>query len=308
MTDIILHHYPQSPVAEKVRVVLGIKGLSWRSVEIPRLPPKPDLMPLTGGYRLTPVMQVGADVYCDSQCIIRELERRFPDPTLFPGGNSGLAWGLSRWTDGEVVELVIRLAIAAGPQEISAEFAADRGPLYFGDGFDIEALRKNVPETAARLRAHMGWMDDRLEDCRDFMDGGQAGLADVLCYYLVWFVRGRYGRGPELLGEFKALCRWEERMKAFGNGNQTAMEAAEALDIARDSEPQAAAESLPDDPQGISPGDTVEVTAAGVNGVAGVSGRVVGLSRDEIVLARKDKRVGATAVHFPRVGSKIVLV
>ncbi len=91
MSEVILHHYPQSPVSEKVRVVLGIKGLTWASVEIPRLPPKPDLMPLTGGFRLTPVMQIGADVYCDSQSIIRALERRFPNPTLFAGGNKGLA-------------------------------------------------------------------------------------------------------------------------------------------------------------------------------------------------------------------------
>ena len=77
MTEIVFHHYPQSPVAEKVRVVFGIKQLHWRSVEIPRIPPKPDLMPLTGGYRRTPVLQVGADIYCDSQCIMRELERRF---------------------------------------------------------------------------------------------------------------------------------------------------------------------------------------------------------------------------------------
>ena len=50
-SEIILHNYPQSPVAEKVRVALGIKGLSWRSVEIPRLAPKPMLTALTGGYR-----------------------------------------------------------------------------------------------------------------------------------------------------------------------------------------------------------------------------------------------------------------
>ena len=41
-SEIILHNYPQSPVAEKVRVALGIKGLPWRSVEIPRIPPKTD--------------------------------------------------------------------------------------------------------------------------------------------------------------------------------------------------------------------------------------------------------------------------
>ncbi len=69
MLDVILHHYPQSPVSEKVRIAFGMKDLAWHSVEIPRLPPKPDLMPLTGGYRMTPVMQVGADVFCDSLCI-----------------------------------------------------------------------------------------------------------------------------------------------------------------------------------------------------------------------------------------------
>ena len=97
MTQLLFHHYPQSPVAEKVRVILGIKGLDWHSVEIPRLPPKPDLMPLTGGYRRTPVMQIGADIYCDSQCIIQELESRFPNPSIYNDGNGGLEWGLSRW-------------------------------------------------------------------------------------------------------------------------------------------------------------------------------------------------------------------
>ncbi len=74
---IILHHYPQSPVSEKIRVILGLKQLAWRSVEIPRLPPKPDVVELTGGYRMTPLMQIGAHIYCDSR-------KRFPAPTFRP--------------------------------------------------------------------------------------------------------------------------------------------------------------------------------------------------------------------------------
>ena len=89
MQEIIFHHYVASPFSEKIRVVLGMKGLAWRSVEIPNMMPKPDLMPLTGGYRKTPVMQFGADIYCDTQIIIRELERRFPDrPVVHHGGLS----------------------------------------------------------------------------------------------------------------------------------------------------------------------------------------------------------------------------
>src|SRR5271167_178323 len=78
MTDIILHHYEISPYSEKVRIGLGLKGLAWGSVEIPVIMPKPDLTALTGGYRKTPVLQIGADIYCDSQLIMRELERRHP--------------------------------------------------------------------------------------------------------------------------------------------------------------------------------------------------------------------------------------
>src|SRR5215472_5984710 len=84
MADIILHHYETYPYSEKVRLGLGLKGLAWGSVEIPVIMPKPHLTALTGGYRKTPVLQIGADIYCDSQLIMRELERRHPTPSFYP--------------------------------------------------------------------------------------------------------------------------------------------------------------------------------------------------------------------------------
>src|SRR5262249_18654055 len=83
--ELILHPYRFSSYSEKVRLVLGLKGLSWRSVEIPPVLPKPDYLPLTGGYRRAPALQIGADVFCDSKRIIEELERRFPEPSIYPG-------------------------------------------------------------------------------------------------------------------------------------------------------------------------------------------------------------------------------
>src|SRR3954451_21143458 len=98
MTDIILHHYETSPYAEKVRLGLGLKALAWGSVEIPVIMPKPDLTALTGGYRKTPVLQIGADIYCDSQLIMRELERRHPSPSFYPAGR-GVADALAWWAE-----------------------------------------------------------------------------------------------------------------------------------------------------------------------------------------------------------------
>ena len=131
-SEIILHNYPQSPVAEKVRVALGIKGLSWRSVEIPRLAPKPMLTALTGGYRRTPVMQIGADIFCDTQCILRELERRYPSPTFFPSSDTGLMWCLSRWADGAFFDAAVKLILGAAGDDLPRDFAEDRGRLYLG--------------------------------------------------------------------------------------------------------------------------------------------------------------------------------
>jgi len=59
MSDLILHHYPTSPFAEKIRMVLGYKQLSWQSVIIPMMMPKPDVVSLTGGYRRTPFCKLG---------------------------------------------------------------------------------------------------------------------------------------------------------------------------------------------------------------------------------------------------------
>jgi glutathione S-transferase len=107
---IILHHFDASPFSEKIRTIFGFKGLSWASVRIPRIMPKPDLMPLTGGYRRTPVMQIGADVFCDTQIII---ERRFPSPTLFPSGNAGVPWALGMWTDRPLFQSAVNLVFGA---------------------------------------------------------------------------------------------------------------------------------------------------------------------------------------------------
>jgi glutathione S-transferase len=115
-----------------VRVALGIKRLAWRSVEIPRVPPKPDVMPITGGYRRTPIMQIGADIYCDSQCILRELQRRHPEPTFYPCGADGLPWALSRWSDA-MFDTAVRLSMGANADRLPEDFTKDRVRLHARD-------------------------------------------------------------------------------------------------------------------------------------------------------------------------------
>ncbi len=303
MTEIILHHYWPSPVSEKVRAVLGIKGLAWHSVEIPRLPPKPDLMPLTGGYRLTPVMQIGADIYCDTHAIIPEIERRFPEPTLYPGGAQGLPWALAQWTDGKLFTNVIQVVFADNRDTMPDGFWRDRGGLYFGDDYDGDAIQDGLAQNLAEIRTQFGYMDTRVSADRNFMLGSDPGLPDALCYYLVWFFRGRYSGGPAFLDQFAALKAWEQRMADIGHGTPQDLSAKAALDIAAGAAARVEERSDPGDPQGLAPGDKVDVVAGA--GGAAVSGTIIGLSRDHISIRREDPRVGAVSVTFPRIGYAI---
>src|SRR5690348_1964676 len=141
--ELFLHHYPRSPFAEKIRTAFGIKGLHWRSVVQPRMAPKPDLTALTGGYRRIPVMQIGADVFCDTRCILRELEHRFPTPSLYPAGTTGTANMIAAWADRELFAASLGLVFGLHGDRFPPELHADRAHFTAGrfDGWDSAKMR-----------------------------------------------------------------------------------------------------------------------------------------------------------------------
>ena len=308
-SEIILHNYPQSPVAEKVRIAFGIKGLSWRSVEIPRLAPKPNLTKLTGGYRRTPVMQIGADIYCDSQCIIRELERRYPSPTFFPTSDAGLMWCLSRWTDGPLFDLTVKIVLGSAGDELPKEFAEDRGRLYLGPDWaaGLKAANAALPHFASQVRAPLIWLNEQLSDDREFLLGRAPAAIDAQMYHLVWFLRGRWDHGPEFLSEFSQLERWEKNVNNIGHGTVTEMSPEDAIIEAQKNEPIARKVMDARDPQGLRPGMRVIVHPDVDGGEQPVGGEVVAADSDLISVRRIEPNVGNICVHFPRAGYRVDL-
>ncbi|TNE38141.1 MAG: glutathione S-transferase family protein [Alphaproteobacteria bacterium] len=298
MSDIILHHYDPSPFAEKIRAIFGFKKLAWQSVNIPRMMPKPDLMPLTGGYRKTPVMQIGAHVYCDTQIIIRELEKRFPAPTLFPGGSAFLGWGVSFWTDKLLFSTAVALVFGTFGEQMPAEFVKDRAE-YSGGNINIEKMKSLLPVSLQQFRAMMAWAEEGLDDGRSFLIGEAASLVDFDLYFNVWFA----GRVPDVqtaLKDFPKLSAWRERMADFGNGDRSELDAGEALDIAKADDVSAYKGKI-DAKSGRSVGDDVTVMPNDTGRVP-VSGSLVTLTDREIAIRHHDARVGEVILHFPRAG------
>lgn len=296
MSDIILHHYPASPFSEKVRLMLGIKGLAWGSVIQPVIMPKPDLVPLTGGYRRIPVMQIGADVYCDSQVILAELERRYPSPSVLTGAD----WAVNLWADRIWFQASVAVIFGEIGDSIPAEFAADREKLS-GRPFDVAAMKAAAPFMKPQWRAHAAWLEDGLANS-DFLGGAKPSLADVAAWMNIWWTGAAAPSvADQLLAGFDRTLAWRDRVREIGHGRRRDMTPAEALAVATDATPATALESDPNDPSGLKAGDAAVVHADDY-GRDPMAGRVVAVTRNRVILAREAGDLGVIHIHVPRVG------
>ena len=299
MTGIILHHYGLSPFAEKVRIGLGLKQAAWKSVDIPNVMPKPDLMPLTGGYRKTPVMQVGADIYCDTQLIMLELERRLPSPSFLPKGREGEARAITMWIDRNIFAPAVGVVMSQVADRFGDAFKKDRSE-FSGRSFDPERMRAALPMVRDQAYGQLSLAEAMLADGREFVLGSEPCLADCALYNPVWFIQQHLGKAAAPLDRLPGIVAWSERMKALGEGKRTDIKATDALEIAKAATPGSTSVDA-NDPSGLKAGQKLSVTPDDTGRVP-VAGTLVGLTADRISIARSDPRVGDVVVHFPRVG------
>jgi glutathione S-transferase len=301
MSDIIVHHYPFSSFSEKLRTALGFKGLAWRSVEIAGLPPRPLLSPLTGGYRRAPVLQVGADIYCDTNAILPALDRLHPRTTFYPAGSEGVAQGLGFAWERQMWVPTIGVLVHYIGEHIPPEFIKDRKEGYLMIDISKEAMAPQFEQHVQFVRAQLGWLKEALK-ARPYLFGTALSAADLACWQTLWLLRKNCPPEVDALLGLAPLVPWYDRIAAIGHGTPTAMTAEQAFEAARAAQPAPVRHLSPDgDPGGLKAGCPVTVTPDD-NARVPVSGTLVAASDHQIVIHRKDAQAGDLHVHFPRVG------
>lgn len=301
MDDIILHHYEFSTFSEKVRIALGFKQLSWRSVDIPGLPPRPLLSPLTGGYRRAPVLQVGADIYCDTHAILAAIERLQPQRTLFPAGSEGLARGLGFAWERQMWVPTIGVLVHFIGEHIPPEFIKDRKEGYLGIDISKEAMAPQFQEHLQFVRGQMAWLAQALS-ARPFLFGAAPSAADLACWQTIFLLRKNCPPEVDALLGLHAIQAWYDRILAMGHGHSTPMTPEAAFDIARQASPAPVTHLQPDgDPGGLKAGTTVRITPDD-NARVPVTGTLVAADAFDIVVHHHDAQAGDLHIHFPRPG------
>lgn len=299
MNELILHQYAGSPFSEKIRAILGLKKLAWRAVEIPNILPKPDLVAMTGGYRRTPVLQIGAHVYCDTELIARRIDELAPAPPLYPPALAAAAIAAARWADAELFQAAA--VLFSQRQVLEQVFADEKARAAFVA--DRVAMRKGAPgrrlprtEARALFEGFVRELDTQLAQGGVWLLGGDPSIADFSVYHALWFVRIS-PHIESLLAPYAHVARWMQGVRALGHGTPAPLTSTEAVALARKAAPEPI-EAVSDSAD-LPPGSAVEVRPTDY-ALDPVAGELVRLSADSIAVRRTDARAGQVVVHFPR--------
>jgi glutathione S-transferase len=299
MPTIILHHYESSPFAEMIRTALGVKGLEWRSVIIPNMMPKPDLVALTGGYGRTPVLQIDSEIYCDTAAIIDVLEDLRPEPTLYPAPLGQLHRMIAGWAGAGQFAAHVGAAMRNLPEgALAPGFAEDRKRRFVG--FDFDTMPAVAPHFETQVRASAGWIEATLADGRPYVGGKLIGHGDLALYANLWFLRAMpFAKDfADQIFALPRLAEWFERIAEIGHGSMIASTAAEAIEIARSTQPKAMEGAIC---EGFSRGATVEIRTE-QSGDDPVEGTLLRCGPQGITVRRQSVGGGQVNVHFPRLG------
>ena len=299
----ILHHYPTSPFAEKIRLIFGYKKIAWQGVHIPMVMPKPDLIPLTGGYRKTPVLQIGADIYCDTALICDVLEHMVPTPSLYNAAPKGLVRSLAQWADTLLFPVAMAYnfqpkgaqhVMASMPEDVVKVFAADRQAMRGG------GARMPAADATAMYKSHLRRISSMLVG-QSFLLGDQPCLADFSVYHSVWFTVAKVPVIDSILDATPLVRDWYTRMTAFGHASEQTITAAQAIEVAKLAQPLPLHDDVFQDEHGFPLGTLVTV-AADSFGTEPTQGKLVSATRTRLTLERNDPQTGTVHVHFPRMG------
>lgn len=300
MPDLIVHHYALSPFSEKVRAMLGYADLSWQSVTVGDMPPRPLLAPLAGGYRKIPVAQSGADIFCDTRIIAREIAELADKPELVAANLDTPTQDFIARVD---LELFLACIISAGNLTLLRKVVKESSWLNLARllwdriamGSKAKVKTPGPKKMKQRVETHLADLETRLES-QPFLFGDHPNAGDFSAYHSLWFQRDlaeqpRFKRFPRVVA-------WLDRLQAYGQGHSTSISADQALKQAQAATPRV----LPSSTRDQALLDKVVRIAPDDYGRTPVEGTLVASTDERWIVARDDNTVGRVHVHFPRQG------
>jgi glutathione S-transferase len=310
MSKIILHHYPQSPFAEKIRALLGYKRLEWWSVDVPMVPPRESLDAVFGGFRRIPALQIGADFFTDTRLIVEVIDQIAPTPPLHTLQSEGLDILLTSWVEPRVFVMAGPVRFSAPPADsgfadpaVRERFARDRIP-FMAPLVDATKFAELRPTAEHHVTRYLEAVNTLLAGGSRFIGGNDPVLADFSAYTVIcWLLRPP---SVALVTAFDNVVAWAGRMAKFGHGRRHDADA--VISKAAQVEGQSHEAWCGKWPDVADPWLGKMVSAVPDDyGRTPIIGTLVAATKRHVVLERDVSDIGKARIHIPRFGFEITL-
>ena len=295
----ILYHYPMSPFSEKIRATMGVLDAEWHSVTVPASPPRSDLSPFIGGYRRIPVLQVGAQFYCDSQLAYDALVERTSELRVLSPEDEHFR----QWAETDVFFAVLSAQKPSTVMRFLIRELGVRGSLYFvrdrARMMRVSAL--NVLPTADSsnlIERYVAALSERLVD-QAFLSGLSPRYLDVCCYHPLWMAERVNSK--VCLHWPEPVRAWAKRMQALGHGSKLSASDGDIEAAIRSDEVDMTNWSLA---PGWRLGEAVVVSPLDY-GLDPSWGQLTSLCDQRIVIRRRAPSGTSIYLHFPRNGFSV---
>jgi len=302
-THLILHQYDISPFSQKAQKMMGLKGLAWHSIEMPLIAPKPDVEALTGGYRGTPVLQCGADIYVDNWMIARALDHYDPSLPLINGRGALQSAAGYAWSERFFIPL-LQTAFATYKNQWDDDFRADRQQVF--PDVDFNTLAVVDPERRSQVRAFVSAIAAQLTSGNDFLNGEHPDGWDVHVWGMCWMIHSALPDLVPVVTAFPAVVNWYQRMSDLGVGERSDA----TIELAWSELKQSQKAPLPDTPVDEPLRDWLGqqvVVGTGSADRGASTGRLLAVDGEQVVIASEPREGVSAQVWFPRFGYALSL-
>jgi glutathione S-transferase len=296
----ILHHYEVSPFSEKIRLMFGYCGMQWQSVISPAMPPRSIVDPLAGGYRRMPVMQIGADIFCDTQLIASELATACDKPELALESCANEIANYSQHVDTTIFTAGVQ---TSSPLQMLAAvftlFTPMQGLKFIKDRARVQQASSIQPLGRAGakkiINQHYENMESMLVEST-FLFGDRPSVADFSAYHNLWF-KHLTGKTKQLDGH-PLVNAWFNKMSTIGHGQRSELSKREAFNTAKKQEPRSIPDCMKASGQRrqkveIKPTDYAKDSVIGL---------LIAEDDSRWIIARETAEFGRLHVHFPKQG------
>lgn len=299
---IILHHYNASPYAEKSRAMLGYAGIAWQSMISPSVPPRPALDPLAGGYRRIPVMQIGADIFCDTKLIAEEVAAISGDASLRP---KSVDPSLAAFVEFAETDVFFSVVNSVPPKKVLTTLLKTAGPIgmfkFIKDRAGIAKTSNTRMPSKKRAADILSSFFEQLEQQLSntpYLTGDQPSYTDFAAYCPLWFLNS-LNQNP--LAQSSHAQQWFEHMLKFSVPATQQLTRQQAFEAAK-AEPRA----LPDSIDDAKLGQVVDVAPSDYARDA-VTGELVACTANRWILKRTTEHFGDIHIHCPQQGFALEL-